>query len=461
MMGRMTIKAKDALAEHVQGPVLAPGDDGYNEERLGYDRSVEHHPAIVVAATSVDDVVAAVRFARDHDIAIAVQATGHGACVAADDAMLITTNRMAGVSIDPASATARVRAGVRWERVIDDAAAFGLAPLSGSAPFVGAVGYTVGGGLGVLSRRYGYAADHVRSLEVVAADGRVLLVTPDDHSDLFWGLRGGKDNFGIVTSMTVDLFPVESLYGGGLFFGAVDAERVIDAYLEWTATVPDEMTSSIALMRLPDVEAVPDPLRGRFVVHVRIAYCGPRDAGEPLVAPLRAAGRPILDTVAEIPYTASGTIHNDPSEPVAAYGETGLLRELDSGAVDALLAAAGPEVDGPDVVELRQLGGALGRPPAVPNAVGHRDAAFTLFSVSVADPARLEAIRAGNRALFGAMRPWDHGGVFMNFLAGAHSTGEPVRSAYEPGDFERLRALKSDYDPDNVFRLNHNIAPAR
>jgi hypothetical protein len=178
------------------------------------------------------------------------------------------------------------------------------------------------------------------------------------------------------------------------------------------------------------------------------------------VAPLRAAARPILDTVAEIPYTASGTIHNDPSEPVAAYGETGLLRELDGGAVDALLAAVGPDVDGPTVVELRQLGGALGRPAAIPNAVGHRDAAFTLFSVSVADPARLDAIRAANRALFDAMRPWDHGGVFMNFLAGAHSAGEPVRSAYEPGDFARLRALKSQYDPDNVFRLNHNIAPA-
>jgi FAD/FMN-containing dehydrogenase len=456
----MTINATDALAENVHGPVLVPGDNGYDEERLGYDRSVEHRPAIVVGAASADDVVAAVRFARAHDLAVAVQATGHGACVAADDAMLITTNRMASVSVDPASATARVHAGVRWERVIHEAAAFGLAPLSGSAPFVGAVGYTVGGGLGVLARRYGYAADHVRSLELVAADGRVLRVTPNDHPDLFWGLRGGKDNFGIVTSMTVDLFPVARLYGGGLFFGAADAAPVLNAYLEWTTTVSDEMTSSIALARLPDVEAVPDPLRGRFVVHVRIAYCGPRDAGEPLVAPLRAAARPILDTVAEIPYTASGTIHNDPPEPLAAYGHTGLLREVDQRAVEALLAAAGPGVDGPDVVELRQLGGALARPPAIPNAVGHRDAAFTLLSVSVADPARLDAIRAGNRALFDAMRPWDHGGVFMNFLAGAHSAGEPVRNAYEPGDFKRLRALKSDYDPDNVFRLNHNIAPA-
>jgi FAD/FMN-containing dehydrogenase len=459
-MDRMTIKEKDALAERVQGPVLVPGDDGYDAERLGYDRSIEHRPAVVVGAASADDVVAAVRFARAQDLAVAVQATGHGACVAADGAMLITTNRMAGVSVDSASATARVDAGVRWDRVIGEAAGFGLAPLSGSAPFVGAVGYTVGGGLGVLARRYGYAADHVRSLELVAADGSLLTVTPDDHADLFWGLRGGKDNFGIVTSMTVDLFPVASLYGGGLFFAADDSARVLDAYLGWTATVPEEMTSSVALARLPDVEAVPDPLRGRFVVHVRVAYCGPRAAGEGLVAPLRAAARPILDTVAEIPYTASGTIHNDPSEPVAAYGETGLLRELDGGAVDALLAAVGPDVDGPTVVELRQLGGALGRPAAIPNAVGHRDAAFTLFSVSVADPARLDAIRAANRALFDAMRPWDHGGVFMNFLAGAHSAGEPVRSAYEPGDFARLRALKSQYDPDNVFRLNHNIAPA-
>jgi FAD/FMN-containing dehydrogenase len=452
-------QATGALARRVRGAVLVPGDDGYDEERVGYDRSVDHRPAVVVAATSAEDVVSAIAFARANGVAVAVQATGHGACVPADGAMLIATSRMAGVEVEPASATARVQAGARWERVIHDAAALGLAPLSGSAPFVGAVGYTVGGGLGVLARRYGYAADHVRALEVVTADGRLLHVTPDDHPDLFWGLRGGKDNLGIVTAMVVDLFPVTSLHGGGLFFAAEDAARAVDAYVAWTATVPDEMTSSIALARLPDVDAVPDPLRGRFVVHVRIAYCGAREAGDRLVAPLRAAARPILDTVAEIPYTASGTIHADPSEPVAAYSETGLLRELDHGAVEALLSAVGPEVDGPDVVELRHLGGALGRPPAIPNAIGHRDAAFTLLSISVADPARLDGLRAANRALFDAMRPWDHGGVFLNFLAGAHSAGEPVRNAYEPRDLDRLRALKAQYDPTNVFRLNHNIAP--
>ena len=459
-MRDMTNETKDALAERVRGPVLAPGDGGYDDERRGYDLSIEHRPAIVVGAATPDDVAAAVLFAHDNDLAVAVQSTGHGACVAAgDEALLVATNRLTGVAVDPASATARVEAGVRWERVIEETAQFGLAPLSGSAPFVGAVGYTVGGGLGVLARRYGYAADHVRSLELVTADGETLLVTPEEHPELFWGLRGGKDNFGIVTAMTVDLFPVSSLYGGGLFFAAEDAARILDEYIAWTSTVPDEMTSSMALVRLPDVPAVPEPLRARFVVHLRIAYCGPQAAGEPLVAPLRAAAPPMIDTLAEIPYTAAGTIHNDPAEPVAAYGETALLRELDRGAVEALLAAVGPETDGPTVVELRQLGGALGRPPAIPNAVGHRDAAYTLFSVSEADPARLDAIRASNRALFDAMRPWDHGGVFMNFLAGAHSVGEPVRDAYEPADFQRLRTLKARYDPDNLFRLNHNIAP--
>jgi FAD/FMN-containing dehydrogenase len=456
----MTIDSTHALARRLRGPVFVPAEDGYDDERLGYDRSVEHHPAIVVGAATASDVVTAVQFARAHGLAIAVQATGHGACVAADGAMLVTTRRMTGVAVDAGSATARLEAGVRWDRVIDAAAPFGLAPLSGSAPFVGAVGYTLGGGLGVLGRRYGYAADHVRSLEVVTADGRMLLVTPGDHPDLFWALRGGKDNFGVVTAMTVDLFPVATLYGGGLFFAADDALKATTAYIDWTTTVPDEMTSSLALARLPDLEALPAPLRGRFVVHVRIAYCAAHDEGERLLAPLRAAARPILDTVDQIPYAASGSIHNDPPEPVAAYGETALLRELDGRAVDALLVAAGPEVDGANVVELRQLGGALGRPPAIANAVGHRDAAFTLLSVSVADPVRLDTIRASNRALFDAMHPWDHGGVFMNFLAGAHSAGEPVRNAYEQADFVRLRELKSQYDPDNVFRLNHNIPPA-
>jgi FAD/FMN-containing dehydrogenase len=451
---------KDALARGVHGPVLMSGDDGYDDERLGYDRSVEHRPEIVVGATSAEDIIGAVRMARERDLPICVQATGHGACLPAVGALLISTRRMTGVRIDREAATATVQAGVRWERVIAEAAAVGLAPLSGSAPFVGAVGYTLGGGLGVLSRRYGYAADHVRSLDVVTADAQLLHVTPDEHADLFWGVRGGKDNLGVVSAMTVDLFPVTTLYGGGLFFGTDDAASAVDAYVAWTTTVPDEMTSSIALARFPDLDALPDPLRGRFVVHVRIAYVGPRDAGERLVAPLRAAGTPILDTVAEIPYTASGTIHNDPPEPIAAYGETGLLRELDGSAVDALLAAAGPGADAPNVVELRHLGGALGRPPAIPNAIGHRDAAFTLFSISVADPARADALRLANETLFDALRPWDHGGVFLNFLAGAHSAGEPVRNAYEPADHERLRTLKAAYDPDNVFRLNHNIEPA-
>jgi len=449
----------DRIARRVRGPLLTAGDDGYDDERLGYDRSVEHRPAMIVGATSADDVVAAVRIARERDLAICVQATGHGACLPADGAMLITTRRMTGVRVDREAATATVGAGVRWERVIAEAAVVGLAPLSGSAPFVGAVGYTLGGGLGVLARRYGYAADHVRSFDLVTADAQLLHVTPDDHADLFWGLRGGKDNFGVVTAMTVDLFPVVTLYGGGLFFGADDAASIVNAYVAWTTTVPDEMTSSIALARFPDVDALPEPLRGRFVVHARVAYCGPADAGERLIAPLRAAGRPILDTVAEIPYTASGTIHNDPPEPGAAYGETRLLRELDERAVDALLAAAGPQADAPDVLELRHLGGALTGPPAIPNAIGHRDAAFTLFSVSVAAPERIDALGAANAALFDALGPWDHGGVFINFLAGAHSAGEPVRNAYEPADYERLRALKSTHDPGNVFRLNHNIAP--
>jgi FAD/FMN-containing dehydrogenase len=450
----------DRIARGVRGPVLTAGDDGYDDERLGYDRSVEHRPAIIVGATGTEDVIAAVRIARERDLPICVQATGHGACLPANDAMLITTRRMTGVRVDREAATATIQAGVRWERVIVEAAAVGLAPLSGSAPFVGAVGYTLGGGLGVLARRYGYAADHVRSFDLVTADAQLLHVTLDDHADLFWGMRGGKDNFGVVTAMTVDLFPVVMLYGGGLFFGAEDAATIVNAYVAWTTTLPDEMTSSIALARLPDVDALPDPLRGRFVVHVRVAYCGPPDAGERLVAPLRAAAAPILDTVAEIPYTASGTIHNDPSEPVAAYGETTLLRALDERAVDALLAAAGPQADAPDVVELRHLGGALGRAPAIPNAIGHRDAVFTLFSVSVAAPARIDALRSANATLLDALRPWDHGGVFLNFLAGAHSAGEPVRNAYEPADYERLRTLKSTYDPENVFRLNHNVAPA-
>ncbi|MEV1143172.1 FAD-binding oxidoreductase, partial [Micromonospora sp. NPDC049799] len=322
------------------GAVHRPGDAGYDTHRSGYNRVIEHKPARVIEAVDADDVAAAVRLAAAEERPVAVQATGHGPAVPADDALLVHTGRMTGVRVDPTARTARLAAGVRWRDVLAVTVPHGLAPLNGSSPVVGAVGYTTGGGIGMLGRRHGFAADHVRAVDLVTADGRLRHLTAAHEPDLFWAVRGGKGNFGVVTAIEIDLFPVTQLYGGGLYFGAEAAPDALHAYAEWTRTVPDEMTSSVLMVMVPDIEAAPAPLRGRYVMHLRIAWCGAPEQGERLVAPLRAAASPLMDTLGVLPYERVGSIHHEPTDPAASYGRNVTLRALAPDTVAALLAAA-------------------------------------------------------------------------------------------------------------------------
>ncbi|MET7669462.1 FAD-binding oxidoreductase [Micromonospora luteifusca] len=445
----------------ISGAVHRPGTAGYDARRSGYNLVIEHRPAVVVEAVEVDDVTAAVRAAADAGLPVAVQATGHGPSLPADGALLIDTAGMSGVQVDPGAATAWVAAGVRWQQVIAAAAPYGLAPLNGSSPVVGAVGYTMGGGIGMLGRRFGFAADHVRAVDLVTADGRPRRVTADREPELFWAVRGGKCNFGVVTAMEIDLVPVAQLYGGGLYFGADAVPDALRAYAEWTRSVPDEMTSSVLMVDVPDIEAAPEPLRGRYVMHLRIAYCGSPEEGERWVAPLRDAAPRLMDTVAVLPYERVGSIHHEPTAPGASYNRNVALGALDAGAVEALLAAAGPRAGAPFAVELRHLGGAYARPPAVPNAVGGRDAAFSLSSMSLAAGADLDALRAAHDGLHERMRPWRTAGGLLNFLGVQDATVGTVRAAFDAADYDRLIAVKATYDPDNLFRVNHNIPPRR
>lgn len=452
-------RAEAELAGRLQGPLLLPGDPGYPQECAGYNLAADRRPALVVGATGAADVMAAVDFATRHGLAVAVLCTGHGASKPAEGALLITTRRMQGVRVDPFARVARIEAGVRWEQVIHETAAFGLAPLSGSSPQVGAVGFTLGGGLGLLGRAYGYSADHVRSIDVVTAHGMLRTATPDQFRDLFWALRGGTGNFGVVTSMEIGLFPVPRIYGGGIYFPGSASAAVFTAYRRWVRTLPDEMGSSIALTRFPYAPAVPQPLRGRFVVHVRVAFAGSAADGERLVAPLRRAGVPILDTVADLPYVASGAVHNDPTEPFGLHERTTHLPELDEDAVDTLIDVAGPDTTCTlRLVELRHLGGALGRAPEVPNAVGNRDARFLLYTAG--ETTEGEAGREGAQRLIDRMAPWSTGRASINFLGSDDTAGQRVRDAFDPADYRKLVAIKRAYDPENIFRINHNIPPA-
>ncbi|WP_037677765.1 FAD-binding oxidoreductase [Streptomyces griseus] len=449
------------LVPAVDGAVLQPDDQGYEVANDLYNTTYRHRPAVVVAATGVADVLAAVRFAAARSLPVAVQATGHGPSVPTDDAMVVGTRLMTGVRIDPVARTARIEAGVRAGRLVREAAQFGLAPLNGASPLVGTVGYALGGGIGPLGRAYGYAADHVRELDVVTADGELRTAAPDRNTDLFWAMRGGKGNFGVVTSMEIDLFPVSRLYGGGLFFPGEAAADVLHAYRKWTTTVPENMSSSVALVRFPPVEAVPEPLRGRFVVHVRIACSGSAADGERLVRPLLGIAPVLVDTVRDMPYTDVGSIHQDPTRPGPYRERSTLLREMTEDTVEELLRLAGPGTDCPvSVVELRHLGGAMSRSPLHANAIGFREAQFSVFTVASAGPDRAAVVDGAQHSLVAALAPWRLGGPSPSFLGASEADPRHVEAAYEPATFQRLREIKAGYDPENIFRINHNIPPA-
>ncbi|HEY7488490.1 MAG TPA: FAD-binding oxidoreductase [Streptosporangiaceae bacterium] len=449
----------DALIDRVQGPVTLPGADAYDAERAGFQTGRQHRPDVIVGATGAPDVLAAVEFAGARRLPVAVQATGHGLGAAAAGGVLITTRRMDGIQIDADGRTAWVEAGVTAQRLVDAAAAHGLAPLTGSSRTVGVVSYTLGGGLGLLGRQYGYAADHVQAIDIVTADGRLRHVTADADPDLFWALRGAGASFGVVAGLRIGLEPVARVYGGGMFFAAEHAEIALHTWREWTATVPDELTSSIGLIPMPDLPVVPEPIRGRHVVHVRFAYTGDAASGERLVAPLRAIGPRLIDDVRDLPYAESGTIYNDPPQPHAYRGSNAMLRGLDDAAVRTVLDLAGPDAPVPCVVDIRHLGGALAKPQGVANAVGNRDAAYVLRVLSVLNGAGIDTVRAAHRRLFDAMAPWATGGRSLSFVYD-ESTAEDVRTAFPAGDYRRLTELKAAHDPANTFRLGHTIPPA-
>jgi hypothetical protein len=416
-------------------------------EAAGFNTAITHRPDVVVAARSASDVAGAVALARRSGSRVAVQATGHGAAAPLEGGVLVSTRAMQGVEVDPAARTARVEAGVRWRAVVDAAAPYGLAPLSGSSSGVGAVGYTLGGGMGHLGRRHGFAADRVRRVELVTADGRLRSVTAETDPDLFWAVRGGQSRFGIVTALELDLVPVPEYAGGALFFTGPAVERVLRAFPGWSATLPEEVATSVALLRLPPVDDVPPPLRGTVSLALRFGLAGPEAQATALLAPIRAVAEAVLDSVGPMPYAAVDAIHRDPSEPMPAVTRGALLAELPDEAVTALLAVAGPAVETPlAMAELRLMGGALARPAAVPNAVAGREGAWSLMAVAPAPPPLADVAPVVTAGVVAALAPWSPGTSLLNFVGAGDA-----ELAWTPEVRERLDRVQRATDPDDVF----------
>jgi hypothetical protein len=448
----------DDLRSRVHGPVYAAGDDGMAAEVATWNVAVQHTPAVAVGATRGTDVAAAVSWAVAHGLGVAVQATGHGPVRNAAGSLMITTRRMQGLAIDPDRRIARVQAGVKWIRVLEAAAEFGLTGLCGSSSDVGVVGYTLGGGMGSLGRKFGFAADLVQAVEIVTADGRLRRISADTEPELFWAVRGGKGNFGVVTALEIELVPVSSLFGGGIFFAGDDAPALLHRFRQWAPTLPEEVSTSIAILRMPPMDKLPPPLRGRTVVHLRFAYVGDDHAeAERLLDPMKDVGTILLGYVGPMRTDEMDGIHMDPVDPLPAWEKGMLLTDFPEEAADALLATVGPQLEIPLIMaEVRLMGGALGRPAKVPNAVPGRSGAFAVLVLGPGVPELAHVVPAIGKGVLAALGPWKAQESMINFL-GDVSGPEEVAAAYPPATIGRLREVKRTVDPDGVFSFGHAL----
>jgi hypothetical protein len=448
----ITLDAVAALREEVAGVVYARGDEGLAEEAACFNTAVVHDPDVVVGVRTIEDIIAAVRFAAAHAVPVFVQATGHGAFAPITTGVLITTRRMNAIAVDPGRRIASISAGTRWRAVVEAASRYGLAPITGSSVTVGAIGYTLGGGLGPLSRTYGFTADWVRGFTVVTADARVVRATAEENEDLFWALRGGKGGLGIVVEMDLELVPLRKVYGGGLFFDTAHIEDAMRAWVDWVHTVPDTVTSSVALVRFPPIDEVPETLRGKFVLHLRYAFVGDAPEGERLLSPIRDAAPAFLDLMGDMPTTEIGSIHSDDDEPGPAWDRGMQLKDIDQDFVTEFLARAGAGSDLPFIaIEIRHIGGAAAREQHGDTAVGGRQAPFTLVMIGVPVP-ELFAVAMPQKSdyIVSGILPWIATETNINFLGHVAST-QQFASAWPSHAFDRLAETRSSWDPNGMF----------
>jgi FAD/FMN-containing dehydrogenase len=439
--------------------LLSDTDAAWDAARRPWNLAVDQRPRMVAFPETAAQVMEVAGIARELGLRLAPQGTGHGAGALAslEGCLLVNMSELQDLEVDPAAGRIRIGAGVPWARVQAAAAEHGLAGLAGSAPDVGVVGYSLGGGLGWLGRRYGLACNGIVGADVVTADGRLLRVDAEREPDLFWALRGGGGGLGIVTAMEFTLHPVRELYAGDLFWPMERAPQVLRAWRDWAAGLPDTVTSVGRLLNLPPIPQIPEPLRGRSFVLVEAACIGTETEGIELLRPLRDLG-PEIDTFATMPPTGLGALHMDPPDPSPAFVDGALIASLPDAALDALLGVAGPGSGSPLLsVELRQLGGALARVAPGSGALASLDGEFLLGIVSLVMNEGMAAAAARHAgSVMAAMRDWRAPRDYLNFAERAD-----VTTLLTPEACERLRRVKARYDPEDRIVSGHPIAPRR
>lgn len=438
------------------GRVISPTDADYDIARQAWNLSVDQRPALVAQVTDATDVAAVLDFAGAAGLRVAPQGTGHNAAPLGDltGAVLLRTDLLREVTVDPVGMLVRVGAGVLWGEVTAALAPHGLSARAGSSPDVGVVGYTLGGGYSWLGRKHGLAASAVTAVELVTADGVFHRVDAANEPELFWAVRGAGGNVGVVTALEFSVLPLDRVYAGNLFFPLDRAREVLSAHSRWAETVDDAATTCVRLLRLPPLPELPEPLRGNSFAVIDGAIDASVEQAEEMLAPLRALG-PVMDTFAEMPTAGLGMIHMDPPTPVPGVGDGLILDEMTEDTIDALLEVAGP---GADVallaVDLRQLGGVIGRPDPRGGAVDSLPGRYLAYAVGIAmGPEMAERLRQDLAAVRTALAPWTSGRDYSNFREGTTAADR----FFAPETLARLCAVLDEVDPNGTLKANHDV----
>ena len=444
----------------ISGQVLRSGEEGWDAARAAWNLAADQHPALVAIVQDVHDVAAVVRWAAANELRVTAQGTGHGAgpLPPLEGTILIKTERMRGIEIDPQERTARVEAGVLSIELAEAAGEHGLSGMPGSSPDVGVVGFSLGGGLSWLGRKHGFACNGITAIELVTAEGEARTVGASDGDDLFWALRGGGGGYAIVTALHIVLLPIADLYAGIMIFPAELGAAAFRAYRDWAAGVGEEVTSIVRLLRPPPVPDVPEPLRGKPLITIDAACIGNREAGEAAIAPLRASlGEPIMENFGQIPAAGLCRIHMDPEQPVPALGHHAPIAELSDEAIDAFVAnGPGPETGSVLLLaELRQLGGELGRSGPNNGALDKLDFPFVMSAIGATMmPELAEKVPGDLDRIATAMEPWTATGGYFNFAERPCDVDSIL-----PADIcARLADVKRHWDPENRIVANHTVS---
>jgi FAD/FMN-containing dehydrogenase len=457
--------AVEELARAFGGDLVQPGDGGYDEARLVWNGIHDRHPALIARCTTPEDVVAAVNFARTHDLTVAVRGGGHsapgyGTC---DDGIVIDLSPMNKVEVDPGAKTARAEAGATWGEFDAATQEHGLAVTGGRFSTTGIAGLTLGSGSGWLERKCGLTADNLLSADVVTAAGERVTASPDENPDLFWGIRGGSGNFGIVTSFAYRLHEVGPIIYGGMLLATPDRARDTMAFMrDYMAEAPDDLGGGVAFINAPPAPFVPAELQHQPAVGVIVCWTGSPEEGERVVAPIRNVMKPVVDVVQQMPYTALQSMLDDGGpKGIRGYFKAEFLEDLEGDVIDKLVEH-GAKRPGPLVQLLMEpMGGAISRVGEDDTALGRRDVPWCYHALAMwmePDQETADAHIAWAKGLADDLKPHSTEGVYLNYISDEGE--ERVRSTYGPVKYDRLVALKDRYDPDNMFHLNQNISPS-